>query len=207
MMTFNGSLLDATLAPGISSFTAAEIPDLSAEFPQSRHWMSNHFLNSIFGPRYAGPLRVHLITALLRAQLAFAAYQEARSLSSEYFDGHNPFSPRVRRYFELVGKWETCVHNIQMFIDAFNKFAAPTKAYDPGDNSEEERVCKLSNDIKHLGRARTDEHTVPMWLTNTGLQSFGSRVSYQEMATLVRALSGFADRLQHPGSLNETDKE
>lgn len=204
-VTWNPTLLDTVLAPGISSFTEADIPDLSPEFTQAPHWMANHFLNSALGSRWSGPLRIHLVTGLLRAQLAFAAYHDARVLSSEYLTGHNPHTPRVRRYFELVGKWESCVHNLQMFIDAFNKIAAPSKAYETGDDSEEERLCKLANDIKHLGRSPKDEHTIPMWLTNDGLKSMQSAVSYHEMAKLIRATSAFADRLQHPGGGNQDD--
>lgn len=203
VVTWNPELLDQVLAPGISTFTVADIQDLSAEFPQAPHWMSNHFLNSALGARWSGPLRIHVVTGLLRAQLAFVAYHDARLLSAEYLKGHNPHTPRVKRYFELVGKWESCVHNLQMFIEAFNKFAAPSKAYEAGDNSSEERLCKLANDIKHLGRAPKEEHSIPMWLTNTGLQSIQSAVSYPEVAKMIRVTSAFAERLQHPGGFSD----
>lgn len=138
---WNPQLLDEVLAPGISSFTCAEIPDLSSEFDQSTYWMSNHFLSSATGVRYSGHGRIHVVTAILRAQLGFAAYHEARHGSSDYLLGNDPYNPRVRKYFALVGKWESCVHNIHLFIDAFNLFAKPEKAYKTGEKSEEERLC------------------------------------------------------------------
>jgi hypothetical protein len=195
---WNPDLLDDVLAPGISRFTDANIPDLSSEFDQSTYWMSNHFLSSATGVRYSGRGRIHLVTAILRAQLGFAAYHEARQASCEYLLGNNPLNPRVRKYFALVGEWETCVHNIHLFIDAFNLFAKPEKAYTTGDGSEEERLCLLSNDVKHLGRAAKEEHCIPMWLTNDGLVSLTSNVSYLEIAKLVRTMARFADLLQHP---------
>ena len=200
MVKWNPDLLNEVLAPGVADFTAAEIIDLIPEFDQSTHWMSNHFLNSALGVRYSGDRRINIVTAILRAQLSFAAYHEAKAASDKYLAANDPHNPSARSYFALVGKWEMCVHNVHLFMDAFNKFAMPAKAYTTGDNSEAERLCRLSNDIKHLGRVTTGEHTIPMWLTNEGLQSVQSFVSYREIADIIRELARCADILQYPAS-------
>jgi hypothetical protein len=45
-MHWNPDILAKFVAPGIADFTYADIPDISEQFPQSPHWVVNHFLNN-----------------------------------------------------------------------------------------------------------------------------------------------------------------
>ena len=45
-MRWNPLLLDKHIAPAISSFTSASIPDLAGHFPQADYWPVNYFLNA-----------------------------------------------------------------------------------------------------------------------------------------------------------------
>ncbi len=49
MVAWNKDLLDKYIAPEISKFVSADIPDLTGLFPQSEYWLTNHFLNTVFG--------------------------------------------------------------------------------------------------------------------------------------------------------------
>lgn len=47
MTSWSSTLLDTVVAPGVSKFCVAEIPDLTGLFPHAQHWLTNHFLNFI----------------------------------------------------------------------------------------------------------------------------------------------------------------
>src|SRR5436190_793638 len=51
-LKWNPQLLDKHIAPGISNFSQANIPDLSGKFPQADHLVANFFLNSILRASY-----------------------------------------------------------------------------------------------------------------------------------------------------------
>jgi hypothetical protein len=51
MGKFSDVVLDDFIAPGVSTFHSAEIPDMSARDPESSHWVADHFLNSVFRGR------------------------------------------------------------------------------------------------------------------------------------------------------------
>jgi hypothetical protein len=64
----------------------------------------------------------------------------------------------------------------------------------------------MANHIKHTASCVQSEqclpeHTVPLWLSSTGLQSFGLSVTYLEAADILRAICTLADELQNPGGL------
>ena len=80
-MKWNPDILDKYIAPQISVFTQAEIPDLSDRFPEAPFWLGNHLLNSILRAPYKGSFRQLAMGFLFRAAFAFRAYHEARSLT------------------------------------------------------------------------------------------------------------------------------
>jgi hypothetical protein len=45
-MQWNPEILREFIAPGITKFTSADIPDLTKRFPQAPYWVTNHFLNN-----------------------------------------------------------------------------------------------------------------------------------------------------------------
>jgi hypothetical protein len=45
MVQWNPEILDKLIAPGVSRFTDARVPDVGREFPEAEHWLANHFLN------------------------------------------------------------------------------------------------------------------------------------------------------------------
>ena len=53
--SFNSDLLNKLYAPGISEFTSCDAPDISEAHPEAGHWLTNHFLNSIFRVEYKRP--------------------------------------------------------------------------------------------------------------------------------------------------------
>lgn len=202
--SWNTALLNKYFAPGISEFTKFEAPDLTPAHPQASHWLANHFLNSVFRAEYKNKYRQYAVNQIYRAQAAFADYHEARALTEEFLAKGKPDSPASRTYFRAISRWESCLLNLQIFIDVMNKMKKDCKdepVFKDGDGSPEQRAYGIANMIKHWGTeifaGRHDEgDTVPVWLTNSGLQTRTHALSYFELAELLSEVASVANEMQ-----------
>ena len=46
-INYAAAVRDKYIAPGVSAFTSADIPDMSEYAKESEHWVANLFLNSV----------------------------------------------------------------------------------------------------------------------------------------------------------------
>src|SRR5688572_10817549 len=148
MVQYHPEVLNRNIAPGIAEFATAEIPDLRSQFPDSEHWLTQHFLSTLFGPTYKGRFRQHFATLLARAQAQFALYHAARDITLDYLGSSKPHSPAIRKYYQAVFLWESCFVNLQMFVDSFTK-STGSRAFAKGDGSQDQRAYDVANAIKH----------------------------------------------------------
>ena len=207
-ISFNTALINRLLAPGLSEFTACDAPDLTALHDQATHWLANHFLNTLLGPNFKDRIRQYALNQLFRAEVAFRDYHEGRELCLKFFEAGRPDYPAVRTYFKAISRWESCLLNIQIFIDLMNRMKVALgdePVFIAGDGSREQRAYELANAIKHWGGQVTSQQheeslTIPVWLTNVGLQSRSYQISFSDLATLVGELAAVADELQDPKS-------
>jgi hypothetical protein len=207
-ISFNTDLINRLLAPGLSEFTVCDAPDLTAAHDQATHWLANHFANTLLGPNFKDRFRQYALNQLLRAEVAFRDYHEARDLCLKFFEGGRPDCPAIRTYFRAVSRWESCLLNIQIFIDLMNKMkqaVGDEPVFVAGDGSREQRAYELANAIKHWGghvsSPKHDESlTIPVWLTNYGLKSHKYQISFADLGTLVSEIAAVADELQYPQS-------
>ena len=140
--------------------------------------------------------------------MAFADYHEARSLTAEYLVKGKPDNPASRAYFQAVARWESCLLNLQIFIDVMDKMKKDIKdepVFKEGDGTLEQRAYGMANTVKHFGSdifadRHAEEDTIPLWLTNTGLKTRLHEVTYHELAKLVSEVATAADELQDPQS-------
>jgi hypothetical protein len=206
--TFNTTFVDLLLAPGLSSFTRFEAPDLTSQHPEAAHWLANHFLNSLLGTRYKDKYRQWALNQLFRAEIAFRDYHEARTITFELLEKGRPGQPAVRTYFRAVARWESCLLNIQIFIDLANRMKreiGDSPVFIENDGSRDQRAYVMANTVKHWGSdvavERHEEHqTIPLWLLNEGLTTRSHQLSFPELATLVAEIATVADGLQDPRS-------
>lgn len=207
-MQWNPAILSRFIAPGIAEFTAADIPDLTDTFPQAPYWVTNHFLNNALRTSFKGRWRQVVLAYIRRAHNTFSAYHDARSRTLAYLDGNQPDSPRVGRYFDAVSSWENFALQISMAIDLFRWLNEGQGAFEKNDGSKEERLYEIANLIKHTASAVTsgqcaEADTVPLWLANDGMHSFGLIVTYAEASEILIDVSALADDYQDPHSLRE----
>lgn len=209
VIRWSSAVLTRHLAPEITAFTSCDAPDLTLDNPQANHWIANHFLNSVFRGQFRGTYRQFVLNLLYRAQIAFQRYHSARALTLEFLESSTPGSPAVRKYFQALSDWESSLLNFQIFIDILNRMendAGGTDVFADGDGSPEQRAYALANSIKHWGSdlakgRHSDEHTVPVWLTNSGFQSRSHQLTFQELGELIGDIARLANEMQDPSSM------
>ena len=60
MGKFSNEVIDKFIAPDASSFTDADIPDMSGYDDQSLHWVDNFFLNSVLRTAWKPPYNAYI---------------------------------------------------------------------------------------------------------------------------------------------------
>jgi hypothetical protein len=211
-MQWNPEILSKFIAPGIVEFTSVDIPDLTSRFPQAPYWVTNHFLNNALRTSFKDRWRQVVMAYIRRSHNAFYAYHDARSRTSAYLYGNQPDNPRVARYFDAVSSWENFALQISMAIDLFRWLNQGQGAFQKNDGSKEQRLYEIANLVKHTASAVTsgqcgEADTVPLWLANDGLHSFGLIVTYAEASEILIDVAALADDYQDPYSLREKWKE
>lgn len=197
---FSGAMLDVLLAPGISTFNEAEIPDLSGAFPEAEFWLTNHFLNSLLGARYKDGWRQAAVTLMFRTQGALRAYTRARNKTIECIADFRPGRPASRLYFEALSDWETTLFNVQVALNLV--FVVINPAAQP--SNEATKIRNAFNRVKHFAEdikrgSDMSSMTLPLWLTKQGLATSVADITFTELADSIRDLAQAADSLQNPG--------
>jgi len=201
-ISWSREVLERSIAPEITSFTDAEIPDLRQEIPEGAHWLGNHFLNSILRQSFVGMTRQFAVNYIFRASNAFRLYHEARDLTASFLDGANPYAPKLSKYFCAVSAWESFLINVSISVDMLSRLGK-VSVFSRGDGTAIERAYVFANQVKHFAQVLTrgeagDAQTLPIWLTSRGLSSVEGNFAYSEAAETMRDLAEVAQFLQDP---------
>lgn len=171
----------------------------ATEVAVNANWLSTFILGSIFNFRLLPPQRAYIFNFLRRAEGAFSAYGIARASLIEYVETpSNVVSP----YFKALLNFELCIAQCCQAYELL-RTASGENTFEKGDCSKEERLNTLYNDSKHLddridkGSIPT-EATVPIWITNRGLESAGAELSFSEILEILQHVSWLAERLSKP---------
>jgi hypothetical protein len=201
---WNPKIIEEHFAPGIGSFTSASIPDLSLEFPQADHWVANHLLNSIFRGTFTDPHRQYAINLLFRSRAAFRAYATARKNTFDYLSKSQPTRPNTGLYCDALEAWERFLYNWAACVRIV-KSLGKGDVFTPGDGSIEQRAYDLSNTMKHWAEKSVfaSGDTIPVWLSNEGLNSSNLALTYGELGELARDMAKLADEVQDPVGMKE----
>ena len=196
MTRFSKAILDKHLAPDVSNFRHAEIPDLSDE---SSLWLSKYFLNSVLRGSYADPFRQYVFNFLRRVEGAHVAHQSARSTTAQFLHGSRQ---SMSRYMEAIFHWESFLAQSWMAY-ALSERLNETRPFEGNDGSVEQRVNLLYNRSKHSDTAISagqlpPEGTIPVWMEDDGLHGVDVMLRWGETGEVLRDLSKFANMLEDP---------
>lgn len=202
-MPWADSVTDTFFAPELSKFTTAEIADMQGADDQRLHWLSNYLLNSALSGAFASPARQQIYNFLRRSQSAFADYELAR-MATERFLGDRDHA--IPAYVAAVGHWEDFLTHVWQANEFLTKVIVPgakRPMFEPGDGSANERLHSLHTRAKHAAAAilrgeLVGESPLCVWLTNDGLKSTDSWLTYEEAAEELRSLAKWARVVEHP---------
>jgi hypothetical protein len=197
--------MDRFVAPGYSAFTAATIPDMSAASQEQEHWVANFILNGSMRVTLDDDTRRTWYNFLRRAESAFLEYEEAKRLTLDHIA-----SPAAHRYIRAIGRWE------QFLSEAYRAWAVLVKGekvlFDKDDGSVLQRLNLFYNLTKHVESAIKSGQlppngTLPVWLTNDGLEAVDAELTFTEMAEILTDLAKWADAVQDPLTMQEKIRE
>ena len=198
---FSTAILDTHIAPGVSTFTVADIPDMTTWSKESSHWIANFFLNSALNASFKPPMNAYAYNFLRRAQYAFSEHHLARESTLAFITGGGQ-SPKS--YADALFHWECFLgqawHAFSILMTAWDG-----KAFEKNDDSVEQRLNSMYNQMKHV-ESRIDNAqmisgaTVPVWLSNDGLRSVDTSLTYAETAEVLKELAKYADALSNPAT-------
>ena len=192
------------MAPFMSLFTSAEIPDMSGHCDQSQHWISNFILNTLLRENIRAPYRQYIFNFLRRSEAGFREHAFAREETLLFLNGSRQ-SPS--RYMMAIFHWEVFLAQAWHGYSLLSNMQEE-KAFEKGAGSIEERLNLLYNQSKHAESViksgqMLENATIPVWLTNTGLESHNAKLTYHETGEILKHLAEWAQALQDPQSLRE----
>jgi hypothetical protein len=211
MGRFSDYVRDRFIAPGVSAFDTAEIPDMSAYDPESKHWVANYFLNSVLRGKLTPPANAYVYNYLRRAEAAFTEHDQARHATFDFIasGAQSPslYAAAILHWEFFLGQsWQSyaLLARLLALLGAGKGF----KFFVPGDGSVEERLNKSYNSMKHVeSRIESGQilegATVPVWLTNEGIQSTDVLLKYAETGAILRDIAKWANIVEDPIQMSD----
>jgi hypothetical protein len=190
---------DIFVAPEMSKFTEASIPDMSTTDDQQEHWLGNFILNNLLSTRFVSPIRQQMYNFLRRSHAAFTEYALAREATRAYLD--NP--ERILRYIDAINHWEAFLANAWQAYCFLG--SGQMRWFGKNDGSVLQRLCALYSRSKHADAAIergdfVEDSPLCVWLTNDGLSSTESQLAFDEIAEILTDMARWASAVQDPGT-------
>lgn len=197
---------DTYVAPAMSLFTGANIPDMSSHDAQSTHWLQTYIMSGVLQGEFAKTTSTrYAFNFLRRAEAAFGYHEQARTETLAYLS-----APRsASAYMRALLRWEGYLSQCWPAFELMRRFLGGGKFFTTGDGSPPERLHHMYNRAKHVENAiatedqLTAEGRIPVWMTNEGLASVDRVVTWQETAGFLRVLAKFAGAIQQPSLAKE----
>jgi hypothetical protein len=202
---FTSYAKDKFIAPFMSQFTDADIPDMSQFSSEASCWISNFILNSMLLANLKDPKRQFVFNFLRRAEAAYEQYELARTATREFLSGTRQ---SASRYMKAVLHWEVFLAHAWQGYVLLGRILDQKKIFNKGTLTREEKLNRLYNDSKHaesrIEQGKMPKHgTIPVWLTKEGLQSHNTGLSFVEAAEILEDLGKWATLLQDPRTFAE----
>lgn len=198
---FASFILDRFIAPNVSQFKRAAIPDIGDIYS---FWMGKHFLNSVLRGSYPDPYRQYVLNYIRRVHGAHESHKLARGATESYLSGPNHY---IAGYMQAILHWESFLAQSWMAYSVLQPLTDGL-IYSKGDGSIQERLNHLYNRSKHAenvikGRHLPEGGAIPVWMENDGLHGNGVLLKWEETGLVLEELSSEATLLEDPRTLLE----
>ena len=195
--------MDRFIAPDMSKFTMATIRDMSTFDSEQDHWQHNFILNTMFRAEVSAPRRQQLFNFLRRCHSSFDEYALARKSTLAFVLDRN----LIGSYLDAIGHWEAYLAYSWQACCFLGGGTA--KWFKQGDGTVTQRLHALHSRAKHADRAirdgnfSDDDAPLCVWLTNDGLRSSETSLTFEEMAVFLEELAELASVVQDPLTMSE----
>lgn len=198
-MPLSNYALDKFVAPGLSKLTKCNTIDMTGLDDQCEHWVVNFVLNSMLRVKVEAPYRAYTFMFLRRAEMSFVEHENGRVALQQYILS-DPKS--ITRYLRAVFHFESFVAQSYQAFEIVRKWIGQD-LFQKSDGSILERLNLIYNRSKHADKAifanqLPADATMPVWLTNDGLQADGAFLAFNDMADILKELSSIAGKLSNP---------
>jgi hypothetical protein len=190
-MGLSGYSLDTFVSGGLSSLTVANAQAVGPDFPEHEKWIAGFVLRRIF---------LASVPQEDKAALAFALLRQAEAAVEEYDLGCAELSllvsaKNVSRYFRCLRRFENAIGATYRVFE-FGRKALKMKLFAKNDGTPLQRLNALYNDGRHgnpLALPKGQLHAVR--LTNDGVFSSNTHLTFAELRDLVTQIARIADRI------------
>jgi hypothetical protein len=195
-MAFTKHATDLFISAKIAAVTAVGASDISREFQSSASWLSSFGLCVIIQNHPPEQNRQFALQFIRRVEMAFAEYSRSvECLADLVGGGQGRWSP----YYRALYYFEAAVAQLYLAYDSTRKKLGQND-FTSGDGSVLDRLNKVYNASKH-DLASSEQVT---WVTNDGISTSGSSVTFAELEDLLRQDGRIADRITNQRT-NEQD--
>lgn len=195
-MGITNAALDLFVAQDLSKLDRCDAPDLSQHFDQVEHWISNFIFSSIFVANVRAEVKPHLFGILHRAQMSLIEYESGRTALLNFLEAPKE---RIPSYFRALYHFQAAVALTYQAYDFYFKITKD-RMYEPNDGSPLQRLARVYNISKHLEEeSLTPGQLQHVWLTNTGIRTTPTELSWREFADLLIGNGHLAEALSTAG--------
>jgi hypothetical protein len=191
--------MDTFIAPRLSELTKAKAPDLHSCTKEYGNWVINFILNVIFRVKIIEQNRQLIMYFLRKVEGAFQEYHEGRYFLENYITNRNK---KISSYFHSLRHFESAMTLAYQAFEAIRTMIKE-KLFTKEDGTPLQRLNKLQNLSKHANKeiSRSDfssEFNISIWLTNEGIESHDTTLSFSEFSLLLIELAKLAEVISNP---------
>lgn len=191
--------MDTFIAPRLSELTKAIAPDLHSCTKEYGNWVINFILNTIFRVRIIERNRQLIMYFLRKVEGAFQEYHEGRYFLENYIKNRNK---AISSYFHSLRHFEAAMSLAYQAFETIRTMIEE-KLFTKENGTPLQRLNRLQNLSKHTNKeiSRSDfsgEFNISIWLTNEGIESHDTTLSFSEFSLLLIDLAKLAEVISNP---------
>jgi len=191
--------MDTFIAPRLSELTKAIAPDLHSCTKEYGNWVINFVLNTIFRVRIIERNRQLIMYFLRKVEGAFQEYHEGRYFLENYIKNRNK---AISSYFHSLRHFEAAMSLAYQAFETIRTMIKE-KLFTKENGTPLQRLNRLQNLSKHTNKeiSRSDfsgEFNISIWLTNEGIESHDTTLSFSEFSLLLIDLAKLAEVISNP---------
>src|SRR5688572_9939357 len=169
---------DTYVAPKMSELTTCGAPPLSEWQVRARGSLADFIITSMLRVSFQESDRQYLFNVVRRVEGAIEEYENARNHLLAHVAAQDPNA--VSHYVLALMHFENCISQIAQANMLVARWTG-NKIFEAGDGSPHHRLNFLYNRSKHIYAAINSGQlpsggTVPLWITNDGLECDGEKV-------------------------------